>query len=343
MRKILFALVAALLFPIYSMVPAVAANDLILGTVVTSCGTPPSTYSAGQSRPATLDTTGVICTSASSGGGGNVTITSPLDGAGSVSVDPTDSGGTTMTRTSDHSLNVNVTNNGVVAGTTTTGATYAATACATTTSAPTYTTAQLNPCSSTTAGGQRSDISSVNGTTVLTGTGAQGAGSQRVTVATDSATVAGSASLPAGSNLIGKAGIDQTTPGTTNNVTVSTNVGTLPLIQATASVPITFTAAGGPTQIIAASGSTKVYITHWDVVLSGAGTIALVTGTGTNCGTGTAYLTGAASHPLSFAANGGISAGSGLGPILVTGAGGEVCAITTGSVDSSGSIAYAQF
>lgn len=53
---------------------------------------------------------------------------------------------------------------------------------------------------------------------VATGTGAQGATVPRVTVATDSATVAGSASLPAGTNVIGKATIDQTTPGTTNLV-----------------------------------------------------------------------------------------------------------------------------
>lgn len=53
---------------------------------------------------------------------------------------------------------------------------------------------------------------------VSTGTGAQGASSPRVTVATDSATVAGSASLPTGSNVVGKVGIDQTTPGTTNAV-----------------------------------------------------------------------------------------------------------------------------
>lgn len=40
-------------------------------------------------------------------------------------------------------------------------------------------------------------------TTVSTGTGAQGASSPRVTVAVDSATVAGSATLPAGTNSIG--------------------------------------------------------------------------------------------------------------------------------------------
>lgn len=136
--------------------------------------------------------------------------------------------------------------------------------------------------------------------------------------------------IPPGTNTIG-------------NVNVVTNNAATGLIQATASVPITFTAAGGPTQIIAANGSTKIYITHIDYVLSGAGTFALITGTGTNCGTGTTYLEGASGHPLSYAANGGISAGSGIGPIYVTGAGGEICAITTGAVDTSGHIAYAQF
>lgn len=48
------------------------------------------------------------------------------------------------------------------------------------------------------------NLAQVNGVTTLTGTGATGTGTQRVTVAVDSATVAGSASLPAGTNAIGK-------------------------------------------------------------------------------------------------------------------------------------------
>lgn len=56
----------------------------------------------------------------------------------------------------------------------------------------------------TPSGTQDENIKQVNGITVLTGTGATGTGSQRVTVAVDSATVAGSASLPAGTNAIGK-------------------------------------------------------------------------------------------------------------------------------------------
>ena len=95
-------------------------------------------------------------------------------------------------------------------------------------------------------------------------------------------------SIPAGSALIGKVGIDQTTPGSTNNVTVSTNVGTLPLIQATASAAITSTSAT-TTQIIAHSGSTKTYITHYELVVSGAGTVNFISGTGGTCGTNTAF------------------------------------------------------
>lgn len=88
------------------------------------------------------------------------------------------------------------------------------------------------------ANGATANIAKVNGTTVLTGTGAQGAGSMRMTVATDAATVAGSATLPAGTNLIGKVGIDQTTPGTTNGVTIaptsSATAGITPVVSAAA-------------------------------------------------------------------------------------------------------------
>jgi len=58
--------------------------------------------------------------------------------------------------------------------------------CAVTTSAPSYTTAQTDPCSLTTAGELRVNLSS--------------------------------GALAAGANVIGKVGVDQTTPGTTNAV-----------------------------------------------------------------------------------------------------------------------------
>jgi len=67
----------------------------------------------------------------------------------------------------------------------------------------------------------------IGGSAVAAGSGAAGAAAARVTVATDSATVAGSASLPTGSNIVGKVGIDQTTPGTTNAVQIT---GALPAL-----------------------------------------------------------------------------------------------------------------
>lgn len=75
------------------------------------------------------------------------------------------------------------------------------------------------------------NLAQVNGVTVVTGTGVQSTGSQRVTVAQDAATVAGSSSLPAGTNVIGhvindasnavigQVTTNQTAPGTTDLVT----------------------------------------------------------------------------------------------------------------------------
>lgn len=65
----------------------------------------------------------------------------------------------------------------------------------------------------------------VNGTTLLANTGATGAGSPRVTVAVDTATVAGSASLPTGANTIGNIGTvtTVTTVSTVTAVTAITN------------------------------------------------------------------------------------------------------------------------
>jgi hypothetical protein len=74
------------------------------------------------------------------------------------------------------------------------------------------------------SGTQDVNIKQVNGHTVLEGAGATGNGSQRVTIAQDSTTVGGASSLPAGTNIIGKVGIDQTTPGTTNGVVVTSSL-----------------------------------------------------------------------------------------------------------------------
>lgn len=243
--------------------------------------------------------------------------------------------------------------------------------------------------------------------------------------------VQNTAATPAGSNIIGKVGIDQTTPGTTNGVQINaalpagTNVighviadtgSTTAVTQATAanlnatvvgtgtfatqasqsgtwnitnisgtvSLPTGAATAANQTatqgstgsavpssaryiganssgnltgviqadstaainvstatttQLVALSSGKKIYVTHWDVVAAGADNITLEYGTGSNCGTGTTVLTGA----YNFAANGGISAGSGLGPILVVPASNALCILTSAAVQASGVVSYTQF
>jgi len=62
------------------------------------------------------------------------------------------------------------------------------------------------------------NLAQVNGATVNVGVGASGTGTQRVAVASDS-----TIGLVAGTALVGKVGIDQTTPGTTNKVSIGTD------------------------------------------------------------------------------------------------------------------------
>lgn len=83
-------------------------------------------------------------------------------------------------------------------GSTTSGQTGPLVQCSVTTAAPTYTTAQTSPLNCTTGGSAR--VLENNSASILSAvTGA----------------------IPAGANLIGKVGFDQTTPGTTNGVQVN--------------------------------------------------------------------------------------------------------------------------
>lgn len=90
------------------------------------------------------------------------------------------------------------------------------------------------------------DITKVAGAAIAQGHGTA-ATAVRVELPTDGTGVVG---LAAGAALVGKVGIDQTTPGTTNNVTVSGN-------------PVTYTdrsgtiAAGGTRQQLAASNASR--------------------------------------------------------------------------------------
>lgn len=110
-----------------------------------------------------------------------------------------------------------------------------------------------------------------------------------------------------------------------------------PVIQASASNPIAISSAT-TTQVISALSGAKTYITGFDFISAGTGTVQFEYGTGTNCSTVAGTLTGA--YPM--AANFGISKG-GIGPELIVPAGNAVCVVTTTGATAQGSIAYAQY
>jgi hypothetical protein len=110
------------------------------------------------------------------------------------------------------------------------------------------------------------------------------------------------------------------------------------LIQANASVPINISTAA-TTQLVPASGSARIYVTAWDVVAGGVGTIKLEYGSGSNCATGATALTGA----YTLTAYSSIAKGTGLAPIFVIPPGDALCAVTGAAAPMNGSVTYTQF
>lgn len=156
---------------------------------------------------------------------------------------------------------------------------------AVTTSAPSYTTAQTSPISLTTAGGLRSDVASVAGTTVLTGNGTAGSGAQRVTIASDNSAVSGfgvgatGSAPPANASYLGA-----NSSGATG--------GQLAGLKSCDSSAKYDASTSGSTQIIAGVSGRKVYFCGILFATGGTATnVKLVEGTGTNCATSPADVT----------------------------------------------------
>jgi len=127
--------------------------------------------------------------------------------------------------------------------------------------------------------------------------------------------------ISAGTNTIGNIGFDPS-QGKGAPASIAINVST-----------------ATTTQLVALSGSTKIYVTSFDVIAGGTGNITFVYGTGSSCGTGTTSLTGA----YNLTAQAGIAKGSGVAAVLVVPAGNALCVTTNASAQMSGSVSYQQF
>lgn len=93
------------------------------------------------------------------------------------------------------------------------------------------------------------------------------------------------------------------------------------------------------TQIVAASGSTAVYVCGVSVQTGGASTVTMKHGTGSNCGTGTTTL----SPAWEIVANSGIVEGGGLGMVYKTTASQALCFTSSAAVNVHIHVSYTQF
>lgn len=232
---------------------------------------------------------------------------------------------------------------------------------AVTTSAPSYTTAQTSPLSLTTAGALRTDASAttqpVSGTvTANAGTGtfniqanasvnvAQVAGNTVSTAATGTQKVgvvgnagaafdAATAAAPP-ANVIQIGGLASgATGGLMLPITVCDKDAVVNISTATT------------TLIVTGVASRKVYICSLNLVTAAANNVALIEGTTTTnpCDTGAAGMAGGttAASGWNFAANTGLSQGSGLGSVMTTATNADnVCLVTSAATQLSGHIKY---
>ena len=191
---------------------------------------------------------------------------------------------------------------------------------------------------------QSVNVSQVNGTTTLTGTGAVGAGAQRVAVGTDTATIAGSSptsalaaagvgatgsAVPANASYQGGNGSGNTTGYLNCDNTATYDAST-----------------NGATQLVALSSGKIVYVCGFQISQSTTTSVhvSLEYGTGTACATSPSKITPA--YPLQAATS--------TGPIgmvvmtpgytgLKTTASQELCLLTDAGVSVQALVWYTQF
>ncbi len=197
---------------------------------------------------------------------------------------------------------------------------------------------------------QSVNVAQINGVAATMGNGIAGTGVQRVTVASDStgttiATQATAANLnvrpdnsgataaapPARANYVGGLG-SGATGGFLTGIAVCDSFVNVTVSSATTTLLVT-----------GVSGR-HVRICGISLVTAAANNVALVSGTGATCATGTTGMTGGttAATGYNFAANGGVAQGSGFGTINQTNATGDsVCVITSAATQLSGRLAYA--
>lgn len=108
-------------------------------------------------------------------------------------------------------------------------------------------------------------------------------------------------------------------------------------MQSDASVPISI-ASATTAELVPAVAGQSIFVTHYNFVSAGTASVKLVTGTGANCATGRADLTG----NYALTASAGVDAGSGLGVLAIAPPGRALCITNSAAVGVYGLLSFAQ-
>lgn len=93
-------------------------------------------------------------------------------------------------------------------------------------------------------------------------------------------------------------------------------------------------------KVITGQAKAPVIVTQYALTATAAGTVAIVYGTGTTCGTNTVSITGALNVSST---SGPAQAGNGGGALAVVPPGNDVCVTSTGTAVFGGHISYLQY
>jgi hypothetical protein len=200
------------------------------------------------------------------------------------------------------------------------------------------------------AANQSVNVAQINGVAATMGNGASGTGVQRVTIASDStgtmiATQATAANLNMRPDTSGATGAaPPARAGYIGGLTSGATGGFLTGFAVCDSYANVTVSTATTTLLVTGVSGRHVRICGLSLVTTAANNVALISGTGATCGTGTTGMTGGttAATGYNFTANSGISQGNGLGTINKTNATGDsVCIVTSAATQLSGRLAYA--
>ncbi|MFZ2105209.1 MAG: hypothetical protein WAV18_07465, partial [Roseiarcus sp.] len=347
--------------------PGTAANWGVVGQASTTSGqsgqlglgavtTAAPSYTTAQSDPLSLDTSGnlrVNCTTGCSSSGGSsladegtytqgTTSFTVAGGFFNSSITNLTSGQAGAVRlTNDRKMMTDQPNSEVAIG----GATAATDALQAggvyNSSAPTLTTGQGAALQLTAAGSLHATIdnSNANGSAVS-------ASSSPVVIASDQAAVAtkaASGAFVAGS--IADLAHGQAAMAASVPVAIASNQSVADPCMFQAKTKVAFSTTSGSTQLVALSGSTKIYVCAVHFISTAADSISFVEGTGTACATGATAVSGSttAASGMDFLANGGMTEGGGVGTVMNTSVpGDELCLLQSGTTKIAGNLEVVQ-